>query len=157
MGIITTYKLPQQTIIENFTMEVSMESNPKGTVFVGLIAKLIDLLKNPNVSRIEVVMANYEFDDSGQRKVDGGKEVVAIRPFIVTSTDKEVQDALRKEFESGPITLLMILWIDRTKVGVPLGMFFFDPADKKRAPGIDGMDHLEKSVMADYLNRQVKK
>jgi hypothetical protein len=70
--------------------------------------------------------------------------------------DKEVQDELRKELDSGPTTLLMILWIDRTKAGAPLGMFFFDPAGKKRTPGIDGMDHLEKSVMADYLNRQVR-
>ena len=134
-----------------------METNPKGTIFVELIAELMDLLKNPNVSRIEVVMANYELDDNGQRKVDGGKEVVAIRPFIVRAMDKDVQDELRKELDSGPITLLMILWIDRTKAGVPLGMFFFDAAaGKKRTPGIDGMDHLEKSVMADYLNRQIK-
>jgi hypothetical protein len=134
-----------------------METNPKGTIFVELIAELMDLLKNPNVSRIEVVIANYELDDNGQRKVDGGKEVVAIRPFIVRAMDKDVQDELRKELDSGPITLLMILWIDRTKAGVPLGMFFFDAAaGKKRTPGIDGMDHLEKSVMADYLNRQVK-
>jgi hypothetical protein len=132
-----------------------METNPKGTMLVELIAKLIDLLKNPNISRVEVVMANYELDDNGQRKADGGKEVVAIRPFIVRGMDKEVQDELRKELDSGPITLLMILWIDRTKAGVP-GMFFFDAASKKRTPGIDGMDDLEKSVMADYLNRQVK-
>ena len=133
-----------------------METNPKGTVYVELIAELMDLLKNPNVSRIEVVMANYELDDNGQRKVDGGKEVVAIRPFNVRGMDKEVQDELRKELDSGPIALLMILWIDRTKAGVPLGMLFFDAAGKKRTPGIAGMDHLEKSVMADYLNRQVK-
>ena len=88
--------------------------------------------------------------------MDGGKEVVAIRPFIVRGMDKKVQDELRNELDRGPITRLMILWIDRTKAGVPLGMLFFDAAGKKRAPGIDGMDHLEKSVMADYLNRQVK-
>jgi hypothetical protein len=133
-----------------------MQTNPKGTVFVELIAELMDLVKNPNVSRIEVVMANYELDDNGQRKMDRGKEVVAIRPFIVRGMDKEVQDELRKELDSRPITLLMMLWIDRTKAGVPLGMLFFDTAGKKRTPGIGGMDHLEKSVVADYLNRQVK-
>jgi hypothetical protein len=133
-----------------------METNPKGTVFVELIAELMDLLKDPNVSRIEVVMANYELDDKGQKEVDGGKDVVAIRPFIVRGMDIEVQDELRKELDSRPITLLVILWIDRTRAGVPLGMFFFDAAGKKRMPGIDGMDHLEKSVMEDYLNRQVK-
>ena len=57
-----------------------------------------------------MVMANYELDDNGQRKVDDDKEVVAIRPFIVRGMDKEVQDELRKELDSGPITLLMILW-----------------------------------------------
>ena len=88
--------------------------------------------------------------------MEGGKEVIAISPSIVRGMDKEVQDELRKELDSGPITLLMILWIDRTKAGVPLGMLFFDATGKKRTPGIDGMDHLEKSVMADYLNRQVK-
>lgn len=154
--IVRKYILPQQGIIENRVTEAPMEPNPKGTVFVELIAELMDLLKNPNVSRIEVVMANYELDGNGQRKVDGGKEAIAIRPFIVRGMDKEVEDELRKELDSGPITLLMILWIDRTKAGVPLGMFFFDPAGKKRTAGIDGMDHLEKSVMADYLNRQVK-
>ena len=132
-----------------------METNPKGTLFVELIAELMDLLKNPNVSRIEVVIANYELDDNGQRKVDGGKEVVASRSFIVKGMDKAVEDELREELDRGPITLLMILWIDRTKANGP-GMFFFDVADKKRTPGIGGMDHLEKSVMADYLNRQVK-
>jgi len=137
-------------------MEVSVEKpNPKGTMFVELIPKLMDLLKDPNVSRIEVVMASYELDDNGQRKMEGGKEVIAIRPFIVSGMDKKVQDELRKEYESGPITLLMILWMDRTRAGMP-GMFFFDPADRKRTHGIGGMDHLEKTAMADYLNRQVK-
>ena len=134
-----------------------MQTNPKGTVFVELIAELMDLLKNPNVSRVEVVMANYELDKNGQRKVDGGKEVVAIRPLIVRGMDKDVQEELRRELDSGPITLLMILWIDRTSAGGRLGMLFFDAVGKKRtAPGIEGMDHLEKSVMADYLNRQVR-
>ena len=133
-----------------------MEINPSGTIFVELIAELMDLLKNPNASRIEVVTANYELDDNGQRKMDGSKEVVAIRPFIVRGMDKEVQDKLRQEIDSGPITLLMILWMDRAKAGMPLGILFFDAAGKKRAPGIDGMDHLEKSVIADYLNRQIK-
>jgi hypothetical protein len=119
--------------------------NPKGTMFVELIAKLMDLLSDRNVSRIEVVMASYESDDN-----------VATRPFIVRGMGKEVQEELRTEFDNGPFTLLMVLWIDQTRPGGP-GMFFFDPADRKRAPGIDGMDHLEKTVMADYLNRQVKK
>jgi len=133
-----------------------MEVNPKGTVFVELIAKLMDLLTDPNFSRIEVVMANYELDDNGQRKVKSGKEVVAMRPFVVEGMDETVQDGLRKELDRGPITLLMVLWIDRTQKGVPLRMLFFDEAGKRRTPRIDGMDHLEKSVMADYLNRQVK-
>ena len=50
----------------------------------------------------------------------------------------------------------MILWINRTKTGVPVRMLFFDIAGKKRIPGVDGMDHLGKTVLADYLNRQVK-
>lgn len=131
-----------------------MVANPKGTVFVELIATLIDLLKDPNVSRIEAVMANYELDDKGQRKMDNGKEIVVTRPFVVRGMDETVQDELRKELDSGPIALLMILWIDRGRP--PVGMLFFDVAGKRRTPGIDGMDHLEKSVLADYLNRQVK-
>jgi hypothetical protein len=133
------------------------ELNPAGTLFVGLVGELMDLLANPNVSRIEVVMASYELDGHGQRKIEDGKEVVAIRPFIVRGMDKEVQTELRKEFDSGPINLLMVLWIDRTQASVPVGMLFFDAAGKKRTPGIGGMDHLEKTVMADYLSRQVKK
>jgi hypothetical protein len=133
------------------------EVNPAGTMFVGLIGELMDLVKNPNVLRIEAVMASYELDDHGQRKVEGGKEVVAIRPFVVRGMNKSVQDELRREFDSGPITLLMVLWMDRTRTDVPVGMLFFDTAGKKRLPGIAGMDHLEKTVMADYLNRQVKK
>jgi hypothetical protein len=133
-----------------------MKANPKGTLFVGLIGELMDLLRDRNISRIEVVMANYELDDEGQRKVDNGKEVVAMRPFVVRGMDETVQELLRKELDSGPITLLMVLWIDRNRAGVPLGMLFFDEAGKIRTPGVDGMDHLEKTVMADYLNRQVK-
>jgi hypothetical protein len=132
-----------------------MITNPKGTVFVELIAKLMDLLGDPNVSRIEVVIASYELDDQGQRKVEDGQEVIVTRPIIIRGMDKDVQDALRKELESGPITLLMILWMDPTIGGVPVRMFFFDAADTKRTSGFAGMDHLEKSVMADYLNRQV--
>jgi hypothetical protein len=125
-------------------------------MFVGLIGELMDLVNNPNVSRIEVVMASYELDDRGQRKMEGGEDVVAIRPFVVSGMDKPVQDGLRKEFDSGPIALLMILWMDRTRPGGP-GMFFFDAVGKKTSRGIADMDHLEKTVMVDYLNRQVKK
>jgi hypothetical protein len=132
------------------------EVNPAGTMFVELIAELMGLLANPNVSNVEVVMANYELDVHGQRKMENGKEVVVIRPFAIRGMDKGVQNELRNEYDSGPITRLIVLWIDRTRTSGPFGMLFFDVAGKERAPGVNGMDHLEKKVLADYLNRQVK-
>jgi hypothetical protein len=132
------------------------KGNPPGTMFVELIAELMDLVKNRDVSRIEVVTGSYDLDDNGKRKLANGKESVTTRSFPIRTADKSVQDRLRTEIEAGPFSLLMVLWIDRTQPGVPLGMLFFDAVGKKRSPGITGMDHLEKSVMAGYLNRQVK-
>jgi len=132
------------------------EVNPAGTMFVELMAELIGLLADPNVSNVEVVTANYELDDHGQRKMENGQEVVVIRQFVIRGMDKDVQDELRNEYDSGPITLLTVLWIDSARTSGPFGMLFFDIAGKKRVPGVTGMGHLEKTVLADYLNRQVK-
>src|SRR5580658_9679112 len=126
--------------------------NPPGTVFVELIANLMDLVATPDVSRIEVVMAGYEFDEHGQHKMVEGVDVVTKRFFSIERMDKPVQEELRKELDAPPIAALMVLWISRTRQAV--GMLRFAIASGKSTRGIEGMNHIEKSIMADYLNRQ---
>src|ERR1700722_18148628 len=133
-----------------------MTTNPKGTIFVELVASLMDLLANPKVSRIEIVIGEYQLDENGKPKLENGKEAVTTRAIAISGMDAEVQEKLRAEIDQGPITLLMVLWMDPTREGAPFGMQFFNDVGKRRSPGIDGMDHLEKTVMADYLNRQVR-
>lgn len=131
------------------------EVNPAGTMFVGLIPELMHLVADPNVSRVEVVIGSYDLDEQGNNKLIDGKESVTTRAYPIRSVDKPVRDNLRAQLNAVPFTLLMVLWIDRVLQKVP-GMLFFDASGKKRTPGVAGMDHLEKSVMADYLTRQVK-
>jgi hypothetical protein len=132
------------------------EINPAGTLFLGLIEELIDLLQDPNVSRIEVVIGGHEVDENDKPKLVDGKESFALRPFAISGMDTQVQEALRREIESGPVNLLMIFCVDRTQTGVPVRFAIFGEAGKKRTPGVAGMSRLEKTAFADYLNRQVK-
>jgi hypothetical protein len=133
--------------------------NPEGTVFLGLIEALIDLKNDRNVSNIEVVMGSYEVDEHGKDKMIDGQLSVEMRPMIVRGMNKDVQEQLRKEIDSRPLAYLMILWTERSARG-PLGMMLFDPVtkqEKQQPGGLAGLDKVEKSAIADYLQRAVKK
>jgi hypothetical protein len=133
------------------------EANPAGTAFLGLIDALIDLTKDPNVSNIEVVMGSYEIDEQGKDKLIDGQLSVALRGVVVRGMNKAVQEELRKEIEAGPLSYLMILWTERSARG-PLGIMTFDPVTKQqREPGVAGLDKVQKSAIADYLQRAAKR
>lgn len=133
------------------------EIHPAGTAFLGLIDVLIDLTKDPNVSNIEVVTGRYEVDEQGKDKLIDGQLSVALRGVVVRGMNKAVQDELRKEIEVGPLSYLMILWTERSARG-PLGILKFDPETKQqRELGAAGLDRVEKSAIADYLQRATKR
>ncbi len=134
------------------------EVHPAGTAFLGLIEMLIDLVNNPDVSRIEIVMGSYEADEQGKDKLVDGQLSIALRPFIVRGMNKAVQDELRKEMEAGPLSYLMVLWMEQFEKENKLGLFLIDPETKQqKAPGVAGLDKIEKSAIADYLQRQTKR
>jgi hypothetical protein len=132
------------------------EINPKGTEFVGLIGRLMDLLANPDVSRIEVVIGSFALDDSGKPKLFDGKAPLTTRAIQIPGMNEEFQEGLRKELEAGPVALLMILWIDRSPKG-PVGFATFDAAINSQPRNISDLDDAEKSTIAAYLERQKAK
>lgn len=133
--------------------------NPAGTAFLGLIEALIDLKNDPNVSNIEVVMGSYEVDEQGKDKLVDGQLSVEMCSMIVKGMNKDVQEQLRKEIDARPLAYLLILWTDRSARG-PLGIMIFDPVTKQQAQkqgGMAGLDKVEKSAIASYLQRVTKR
>jgi hypothetical protein len=130
--------------------------NPPGTMFLGLIEELMDLLKKPEVSRIEVVMASYEHNQNGENKLLDGKHSVALRGFVIRGMNKEVQEKLREQFEAEPITHLVIFWIERFQNENKVGILRFDPVTKKKAIHNSPLDEVEKNALSDYVQRQTK-
>lgn len=133
------------------------EVNPAGTLDLVLIEALIDLTQDPNVSNIEVAMGSYEVDEQGKDTLVDGKLSVAPRGMKVTGMNQAVREELRKQIDAGPLNYLMILWVDRSRKESPLGLMTFDPATQQQKPGVAGLDHFQKSVIADYLQRAVKR
>jgi hypothetical protein len=129
---------------------------PAGATFVGLVGELLDLVADSNVSRIEVVLGSYELDDQGKRKIVNGKESVTTRALAIGKIGTDVQEALRRELDAGPVSLIMILWVDRGSPASPFGVARFVSTGRKLG-GLDTFDHVEKTVFADYVNRQVTK
>jgi hypothetical protein len=126
------------------------EANPPGTVFVVLIGELLDLVRNPDIAKISVVIGSYELDHKGANKMVNGKASVALRSFEIGGMNEEVQEKLRAEIEAGPIGHLMVLWIDRFK---GLGFARFDPVTDRKSASMSDLDNVEKSMIADYLQR----
>jgi len=131
--------------------------NPPGTMFLGLIEELMDLVKNPAVSRIEVLMANYELDERGEKKMVDGKHSIAKCAFAIRGMNKEVQDKLRQQFEAALISHLMILWMEQFQNERKMGIASFNPVTKKKAVRPSDYDAVEKSMISDYLQGQTKK
>ena len=133
------------------------EANPAGTMFLGLVDELMDLVKNSDVSRLEVVMAGYELDKDGEKKLISGKHSIAQRAFKIRGMNKDVQEKLREQFDAGPINYLMILWMERFQNESKMGILTFDPVTRqKRERGAFDYDNVEKSAISDYLQRQTK-
>ena len=129
---------------------------PAGTMFLGLIEELMDLVGNPDVSRIEVLMACYELDEHGEKKLVGGKHSIAKRAFVIRGMDKAVQDELREQFDAAPLTHMMILWMEQFQNERKMGIASFDPATQKKVTRASDYDVVEKSMISDYLKRQTK-
>jgi hypothetical protein len=70
--------------------------NPAGAAILGLIETLIDLVKNPDASRIEVAMASYHLDAQGLKIREGGKHSIALRSFEVKDMNSDTQEQLRQ-------------------------------------------------------------
>jgi hypothetical protein len=93
------------------------KTNPAGTMFVGLIEELMDVLKDPSNSSVEVIMASFDSNATGDEKLVDGKLPVSIRAFEISGIDKNVRDSLRAEYDAAPLALLMIVYTTKTSKG----------------------------------------
>jgi hypothetical protein len=130
------------------------ELNPAGTMFLGLIDALMDLVMKPTVSKIEVIMAGYELDDHGAEKLVNGQHSIEIRPFPISSMNEDVQEKLREEFESAPISHLMILFMERFQNESKMGIVKF--GGEQKTGGMSNYDAVEKTAISGYLHRLTK-
>ena len=137
--------------------EAMSDRNPAGTLFLDLIDQLIDVAKNPDASRIEVIMGSYEFDAQGKELLVDGQPSVAPRSVIVTALNKDVQEQLRQQVDSGPLAFLMILWVERSANESRLGVLAFDPVTSQTRVGMAGLDKAQQSAVSDYLQRQAQR
>lgn len=133
------------------------DTHPAGTLFLDLMDQLIDVAKNPDASRIEVVMGSYELNARGKEPLVGGQHSVAPRSVIVTVLDKDVLEQLRQQVGAGPLAYLMILWIERSANESRLGVLAFDPATSQTRVGMAGLDKAQQSAVSDYLQRQAQR
>ena len=125
-------------------------------MFLGLVDSLIDLVKDPTVSSIEVIMSNYELGGNGEKKLVNGKVSITERSFVIRGMNKDVQEKLREQFFAAPITSLMILWMERFEKENKMGIITFDPATKQKVDRVSNYDAAEKSAISNYLKRQTK-
>lgn len=137
--------------------EAMSDRNPAGTLFLDLMDQLIDVAKNPDASRIEVVMGSYELDAQGKKPLVDGEHSVAPRSVIVTVLDKDVLEQLRQQVDAGPLAYLMILWIEHSANEKRLGVLAFDPVTSQTRVGIAGLDKAQQSAVSDYLQRQAQR
>jgi hypothetical protein len=128
--------------------------NPAGSATLGLIETLIDLVKNPDVSRIEVAMARYRLDAQGMKiMMEDGKHSIAIRSLEVKDMDTDTQEKLRRELEAVPISCLMVLWMQGTGKDSKLGAATFDPETQSRKARASTLDEVDRFAISDYIQR----
>jgi hypothetical protein len=126
----------------------------QGATTHGLIETLIDLVKNPAASRIEVAMARYRLDAQGLKiTLDDGTHSIAIRSLEVKDMDTNTQEKLRRELEAVPISCLMVLWMQGIGKDGKLGAATFDPKTNNRKARAATLDEVEKFALADYIQR----
>jgi hypothetical protein len=128
--------------------------NPAGNATLGLIETLIDLVKNPDASRIEVAMARYRLDAQGLKiRLEDGTHSIAIRSLEVKDVDTNTQEKLRRELEAVPISCLMVLWMQGSGKESKLGAATFDPKTNSRKARAATLDEVEKFTLSDYIQR----
>jgi hypothetical protein len=128
--------------------------NPAGSATLGLVETLVDLVKNPDASRIEVAMARYRLDAQGMKiMMEDGKHSIAIRSLEVKDMDADTQEKLRRELEAVPISCLMVLWMQGTGKDSKLGAATFDPETKSRKARASTLDEVDRFAISDYIQR----
>jgi hypothetical protein len=130
------------------------QANPAGAASPGLIETLIDLVKKPDASRIEVAMARYRLDAQGLKiRLEDGTHSIAIRSLEVKDMDTNTQEKLRRELEAVPISCLMVLWMQGIGKDSKLGAATFDPKTNSRKARAATLDEVEKFTLSDYIQR----
>jgi hypothetical protein len=129
------------------------EVNSAGAAILGLVETLIDLVKNPNASRIEVAMGSYNLDAQGLKIREGGKHSIALRSFEVKDMGTNTQEQLRQQIEAGPVTCLMILWMEGSGQESKLGAATFDPITYNRKARAATLDEVERFTISDFIQR----
>jgi hypothetical protein len=135
-------------------MAAMTQVNSAGVVSPGLVETLIDLLKKPNASRIEVGMARYRLDAQGLKIImEDGKHSIAVRSLEVKDMNSDTQEKLRRELEAVPISCLMILWMEGIGKESKLGAATFDPKSHSRKARASTLDEVERYTITDYIQR----
>jgi hypothetical protein len=129
------------------------EVNSAGAATLGLVETLIDLVKNSNASRIEVAMGSYNLDAQGLKIREGGKHSIALRSFEVKDMGSDTQEKLHQQIEAGPISCLMILWMEGLGQESKLGAATFDPITNNRKARAATLDEVERFAISDYIQR----
>jgi len=127
--------------------------NPAGATTLGLVETLIDLVKNPDASRIEVAMASYNLDAQGLKIREGGKHSIALRSFEVKDMNTDTQEQLRQQIEARPTSCLMVLWMQGFAKESKLGAATFDPITNNRKARAATLDEVERFAISDYIQR----
>ena len=127
--------------------------NPAGAATLGLVETLIDLVKKPDASRIEVAMGSYHLDAQGLKIREAGKHSIALRSFEVKDMDNDTQEQLRQQIEAGPVSCLMILWMEGVGQESKLGAATFDPVTNHRKARVATLDEIERFTISDYIQR----
>jgi hypothetical protein len=98
---------------------------PAGTQFLGLIDSLIDIVKEPGVSDVEVMFTSLKVDGEGKRIVEAGQNVADTRYIGIKGLNDETKDKLREMYQASPLVSLMVLWKSDGKPRKKIGMLKF--------------------------------
>jgi hypothetical protein len=134
--------------------ELEGKTNPAGTMYLGLIDMLIDLFKQ-KVSDVQVVFISYKLNDRGEIVMEGGKDVVELRPIAITGLSSEIRDELKRQYDTtGHLISLLVFWRDGSMPPPGIGTFRFGPPRSNQ--GLQNCNPAEKQALSDYLNRITK-
>jgi len=98
-------------------------------------------------------MGSYHLDAQGLKVREGGKHSIALRSFEVKDMDSDTQEQLRQQIEAGPVSCLMILWMEGFGQESKLGAATFDPITNNRKARAATLDEVERFTISDYIQR----